>query len=75
MKYDNTVSMYGGQVQPDTKPAVMKSKLSEKEPYQNSENEHNFETPDLVSLSQFMRVNEKYAHRSEPICPQDTDGY
>ena len=28
-----------------------------KEPYQNSENVHNFKPPDLVLLSQFMRVN------------------
>ena len=46
----------------------MKSKLSEKEPFQNSENIQHFKTPVLVSLSQFMRVNEKYPHRPEPIC-------
>ena len=62
--------MYEGEVQPDTKTAVVKSKLSKKETlgYQISEDLHNFKTSDLVLLCQFIRVNEMYAHRSEPIC-------
>ena len=62
--------MYGGEVL-DTKTVVVKSKLSEKKTTKIVRTYTILKTPDLVSQSRFMRVNEKYAHSPEPICPEE----